>query len=132
MPTYGRQDIAFVEGEGAWLTDENGKRYLDALGGLAVIVLGHANPAVAETISNQSKKLLHTSNLYRIPNQEALADALQRISGMDNMFFGNSGAEANECAIKIARLYGHQQGIDEPTIVVADSSFHGQIGRAHV
>lgn len=126
MPTYGRQDVAFVEGEGAWLTDENGKRYLDALGGLAVIILGHANAAVAETISNQSRKLLHTSNLYRIPNQEALAAALQRVSGMDNMFFGNSGAEANECAIKIARLYGHQQGVDEPAIIVADSSFHGR------
>jgi acetylornithine aminotransferase len=126
MPTYGRQDVAFVEGNGAWLTDANGKQYLDALGGLAVTVLGHANPAVADTISEQSKTLLHTSNLYRIPKQEALAAELQRISGMDNMFFGNSGAEANECAIKIARLYGHKRDIAEPAIVVADSSFHGR------
>jgi acetylornithine/N-succinyldiaminopimelate aminotransferase len=126
MPTYGRQDVAFVSGEGAWLTDENGRRYLDALSGLAVVVLGHANPAVAKTISDQANALLHTSNLYRIPNQEKLADKLREISGMDNMFFGNSGAEANECAIKIARLYGHKKKIENPTIIVADHSFHGR------
>lgn len=126
MPTYGRQDVSFVRGEGAWLEDSNGKRYLDALGGLAVIVLGHANKAVTETISEQSGTLLHTSNLYRIPGQERLADELKRISGMDNMFFGNSGAEANECAIKIARLHGHNKGIDNPTVIVTDSSFHGR------
>ena len=126
MPTYGRQDIAFVRGEGTWLEDSDGKRYLDALGGLAVIVLGHANQAVANTLAEQSKTLLHTSNLYRIPAQEALADELQRVSGMDNMFFCNSGAEANECAIKIARLHGHNNGVDNPTVIVADSSFHGR------
>ena len=126
MPTYGRQDIAFVKGEGSWLEDQEGKRYLDALGGLAVIVLGHANKAVAKTLSEQSTILLHTSNLYRIPKQEELAEELKQLSGMDNMFFGNSGAEANECAIKIARLYGHNQGIESPTIIVADSSFHGR------
>jgi acetylornithine aminotransferase len=126
MPTYGRQDVSFVKGEGAWLTDANGKRYLDALSGLAVVVLGHANEAVAETIANQSKTLLHTSNLYRVPSQEALAEKLQEVSGMDNMFFGNSGAEANECAIKIARLYGNQRNIENPTIIVADASFHGR------
>ena len=126
MPTYGRQDVAFVKGEGTWLEDSHGNRYLDALGGLAVIVLGHSNPAVAKTLADQSKKLLHTSNLYRIPEQEELADELRRLSGMDNMFFGNSGAEANECAIKIARLYGHNHGIKNPTIIVADSSFHGR------
>ena len=109
MPTYGRQDVAFVKGEGSWLEDAEGNRYLDALGGLAVIVLGHANKAVARTLSEQSATLLHTSNLYRIPKQEQLADELKRLSGMDNMFFGNSGAEANECAIKIARLYGHNK-----------------------
>ena len=126
MPTYGRQDIAFVKGEGSWLEDREGKRYLDALGGLAVIVLGHANKAVAKTLSEQSTILLHTSNLYRIPKQEELAEELKQLSGMDNMFFGNSGAEANECAIKIARLYGHNQGIENPTIIVADSSFHAE------
>lgn len=126
MPTYGRQDVSFVSGEGAWLTDSNGKRYLDALSGIAVNVLGHANPAVTQTIKDQSATLIHTSNLYRIPTQEALASELQRISGMDNMFFGNSGAEANECAIKIARLYGHNKGIDLPSVIVTDASFHGR------
>lgn len=126
MPTYGRQDIAFVKGNGTWLEDSNGNRYLDALGGLAVIVLGHANEAVANTLTEQSQTLLHTSNLYRIPAQEKLADKLKAISGMENMFFCNSGAEANECAIKIARLYGHSNGVDDPTIIVADSSFHGR------
>ena len=126
MPTYGRQDVAFVKGEGTWLEDSQGKRYLDALGGLAVIVLGHANKAVAKTLSEQSTMLLHTSNLYRIPKQEELADELRHLSGMDNMFFANSGAEANECAIKIARLYGYNKGVENPTIIVADSSFHGR------
>ncbi len=126
MPTYGRQDIAFVKGEGTWLEDSKGKRYLDAIGGLAVVVLGHANPAVAKTIADQSKNLLHTSNLYRIPKQEELAEELRQLSDMENMFFGNSGAEANECAIKIARLCGKNRGIENPTIIVADSSFHGR------
>ena len=126
MPTYGRQDISFVKGDGAWLTDTNGNRFLDALAGIAVVVLGHANPEVAKTISEQSTTLLHTSNLYRVPKQEELAEKLQQISGMDNMFFGNSGAEANECAIKIARLYGNKKAIETPTIIVADSSFHGR------
>jgi acetylornithine aminotransferase len=126
MPTYGRQDISFVKGDGAWLTDTNGNRYLDALAGIAVVGLGHANPEVTKTISEQSNTLLHTSNLYRVPKQEELAEKLQRVSGMDNMFFGNSGAEANECAIKIARLYGNKKEIETPTIIVADSSFHGR------
>ena len=126
MPTYGRMDISFVKGQGAWLTDANGKRYLDALSGIAVVGLGHANEAVARAISEQAGTLLHTSNLYRIPNQEALADKLRQISGMDNMFFANSGAEANECAIKIARLYGHNKNIQNPGIIVADASFHGR------
>ena len=126
IPTYGRQDVAFIKGDGTWLEDNHGNRYLDALGGLAVIVLGHANKAVSRTLKEQSETLLHTSNLYRIPKQEQLAEALRRLSGMKNMFFGNSGAEANECAIKIARLYGHNKGIENPTIIVADSSFHGR------
>ncbi len=126
MPTYGRLDVAFAKGEGAWLEDDQGRRYLDALSGLGVVALGHANPEIAKTLAEQSQTLLHTSNLYRIPNQEALAEKLARVSGMDNMFFGNSGAEANECAIKIARLFGHQKGISSPSIIVADSSFHGR------
>ena len=126
MQTYARQDVAFVKGEGAWLIDEQGNRYLDALSGLGVVALGHANPNVAKTLADQGAQLLHTSNLYRIPAQEKLASALTEISGMDNVFFGNSGAEANECAIKVARLYGKHRGIEEPTIIVTDASFHGR------
>ena len=126
MPTYGRQEIAFVKGEGSWLIDSRGDRYLDALSGIAVMALGHSNPAVTKAITEQSSELIHTSNLYRIPNQEKLAGQLQKISGMDNMFFANSGAEANECAIKIARLHGHNKKIENPVIVVADSAFHGR------
>ncbi len=126
MPTYGRLDIAFVSGEGAWLTDDKGNRYLDGLSGLGVVGLGHAHPRVSNAIAAQSSILLHTSNLYRIPSQERLADRLAEISGMDNMFFCNSGAEANECAIKIARLYGHNRGIETPTIIVIDAAFHGR------
>ncbi|MCB1693983.1 MAG: aspartate aminotransferase family protein [Pseudomonadales bacterium] len=126
MHTYGRLDVAFEKGEGAWLVDDKGRRYLDALSGLGVVALGHANQAVANTISNQAGALLHTSNLYRVPWQEKLAAKLAQVSGMDNMFFANSGAEANECAIKISRLYGKQRGIENPTIIVTESSFHGR------
>tara|TARA_R110002073_G_scaffold4201_11_gene27825 strand:+ start:5585 stop:6748 length:1164 start_codon:yes stop_codon:yes gene_type:complete len=126
MNTYGRLDVAFERGEGAWLIDDSGNRYLDALAGIGVISVGHANPAVAKTISEQAGQLLHTSNLYQIPAQIELADRLTALSGMDNAFFANSGAEANECAIKISRLYGRQKGIDQPTIIVADASFHGR------
>ena len=126
MPTYGRTDVQFVRGEGAWLIDHTGERYLDALSGLGVVALGHANEAVARALSDQSQTLLHTSNLYRIPGQERLAERLALISSMDNMFFGNSGAEACECAIKIARLYGHNKGFSDPTIIVAESAFHGR------
>lgn len=126
MNTYGRMDVAFERGEGAWLIDEQGGRYLDALSGLGVCALGHAHPAVATAIGEQAGKLIHTSNLYRIPLQEKLARELTRISGMDNAFFGNSGAEANECAIKIARLFGRRKEIERPTVVVTESSFHGR------
>lgn len=126
MHTYGRQEVAFVKGEGAWLFDDKGNRYLDALSGLGVTALGHASPAVVKTLSEQAGTLMHTSNLYQIPLQQTLAAALARVSGMDNMFFGNSGAEANECAIKIARLYGKGKGIERPTLIVMDSSFHGR------
>ena len=126
MPTYGRLDVEFIKGEGCWLIDKDGRRYLDALSGLGVVALGHAHPAIAEAIAAQGGTLLHTSNLYRIPNQERLADRLAALSGMENMFFSNTGAEACECAIKIARLYGHQRGIAEPAIIVADNAFHGR------
>jgi len=126
MPTYGRLDVAFTHGEGSWLVDDQGNRYLDGLSGLGVVALGHANPAVAKAISDQAGQLLHTSNLYRIPVQEKLASELAALSGMDNMFFCNSGAEANECAIKICRIYGNNRGIADPTIIVADNSFHGR------
>ncbi|MBV1876132.1 MAG: aspartate aminotransferase family protein [Pseudomonadales bacterium] len=126
MNTYGRADVAFVKGDGAWLTDQNGKRYLDALAGIGVISLGHAHPEVTKTIEQQANQLLHTSNLYQIPAQTELATLLTKISGMDNAFFANSGAEANECAIKISRLYGQQKGISNPTIIVTDAAFHGR------
>ena len=126
MPTYGRLDVEFIKGEGCWLIDKDGRRYLDALSGLGVVALGHAHPAIADAISAQGGALLHTSNLYRIPNQERLADRLAALSGMENMFFSNTGAEACECAIKIARLYGHQKEIAEPAIIVADNAFHGR------
>jgi acetylornithine aminotransferase len=126
MPTYGRLPITFERGEGVWLWDQSNTRYLDALSGIAVCNLGHAHPAVHQAICAQSKKLLHTSNLYGIASQEALADKLIEKSAMDNVFFCNSGAEANEAAIKIARLYGHQQGIDKPCVLVMEKSFHGR------
>jgi len=126
MHTYGRLDVAFESGEGAWLTDDRGNRYLDAVSGLAVVALGHCHPKVTQAIEKQASTLIHTSNLYRIPAQEKLAAKLAEVSGMDNMFFGNSGAEANECAIKISRLYGKQKGIDNPTIIVTEASFHGR------
>ena len=126
MPTYGRLPVAFERGEGAWLWDTEGNKYLDALGGLAVCVLGHAHPKVAETIARQGATLIHTSNLYGIEAQRELADKLAELSGMTNMFFGNSGAEANEAAFKIARKYGHSKGVDMPETLVADGSFHGR------
>jgi len=126
MPTYGRLPVTFERGEGAWLFDANNNRYLDALSGIAVCSLGHAHPAVHKAICEQSKKLIHTSNLYKIPAQEQLADRLVKKSGMDNVFFCNSGAEANEAAIKLARKYGHERGIEKPAIIVMDKSFHGR------
>ena len=126
MPTYGRLNVSFTHGEGAWLWDENNRRYLDALSGIAVCGLGHAHPAVHQAICEQSSRLLHTSNIYRISNQEHLADRLAELSGMTNVFFSNSGAEANECAIKLARKFGHERGIDRPAIIVTEGSFHGR------
>lgn len=126
MPTYGRLPVTFARGKGAWLWDEQGNRYLDAVSGIAVCNLGHAHPAVHKAIAKQSKTLIHTSNLYQVAAQEQLADVLTAKSGMDNVFFSNSGAEANEAAIKLARCYGHQQGITKPEIIVMEKSFHGR------
>ena len=126
MPTYNRYPVAFVSGEGSHLTADDGKRYLDALSGIAVCVLGHAHPAVADALAEQAKKLVHTSNLYGIPEQEKLATSLCQISGLDNAFFCNSGAEANEAALKLARKYGNDRGLDTPTTIVMEGSFHGR------
>ena len=126
MPTYGRLDVAFVKGQGAWLTDTQDKQYLDALSGIAVCNLGHAHPAVTQAIQHQAETLLHTSNIYHIPLQTALAERLTQLSGMEQVFFCNSGAEANEAAIKVARKYGHDKGIDKPVVIVMDGSFHGR------
>lgn len=126
MPTYGRLDVAFTEGKGAWLTDTDGKKYLDALSGIAVCNLGHSHPEVTRAICEQATTLIHTSNIYHIPLQTQLAERLVQISGMEHVFFCNSGAEANEAAIKIARKYGHSRGIDRPVIIVMESSFHGR------
>jgi len=126
MPTYKRLEVCFERGEGVWLYDTEGRRYLDALAGIAVCGLGHAHPAVTRAIQEQAARLLHTSNVYGIARQRELADRLVGLSGMDNVFFGNSGAEANECAIKIARMYGHGKNIDKPAIIVMEHSFHGR------
>ena len=126
MPTYKRFEVTFERGEGARLYDDTGKEYIDALCGLAVTGLGHAHPRVTAALTRQAGRLLHTSNLYGIGQQERLAERLTTLSGMDNVFFGNSGAEANEAAIKIARLSGHSKGIAAPGIVVVDNSFHGR------
>lgn len=126
MPTYSRLPVTFERGQGVWLWDTNNKRYLDALSGVSVCNLGHAHPAIAQAICQQSKKLLHTSNLYGIAAQESLADKLATLSGMEKIFFGNSGAEANETAIKLARLYGHRKNKSCPSIIVMENSFHGR------
>ena len=126
MATYKRLPVTFTRGEGAWLWDNNQKRYLDALSGVAVCSLGHSHPAVRDTICQQAGQLIHTSNLYGIEHQSELGDKLTQLAGMERVFFSNSGAEANEAAIKIARLYGHNRGIEQPTIIVMDNSFHGR------
>jgi acetylornithine/N-succinyldiaminopimelate aminotransferase len=126
MGTYASMPVTFSYGKGATLVDTEGKEYLDALTGIAVCGLGHAHPAVTQAICEQAGKLLHTSNLYQIENQQKLADKLCTLSGLDRVFFSNSGAEANEAAIKLARLYGHNKNIAVPTIVVMEHSFHGR------
>ena len=124
--TYKRLPVAFERGQGAWLWDTEGKRYLDALSGIAVCGLGHAHPKVAQAVCDQASVLVHTSNLYRIPLQERLARRLCALSGMERAFFCNSGAEANEAAIKLARLHARARGIARPKIVVMEGSFHGR------
>lgn len=126
MHTYSPQPVAFARGEGAWLWDTEGRKYLDALAGIAVNGLGHGHPVLARAIAEQAKKLIHTSNLFEVPEQERLAAMLCGISDMDNAFFANSGAEANECAIKLARLHGHQRGIENSQIVVMEKAWHGR------
>ncbi len=126
MATYGRQAISFVRGRGSYLYTEDGTEYLDALTGIAVCGLGHSHPVIAEAIAEQAATLIHTSNLFEIPWQTAAAQKLAEVSGMQEVFFSNSGAEANEGAIKIARKYASQQGIQNPKIVVAEKSFHGR------
>jgi acetylornithine/N-succinyldiaminopimelate aminotransferase len=126
MPVFAPLPVAFAHGAGAWLTDTQGRKYLDALSGVAVCGLGHAHPEITQAICDQAGKLLHTSNWYEVPLQAELAERLCKRAGMDNAFFCNSGAEANEAAIKLARLYGHQKKILNPTIIVTDGSFHGR------
>ncbi len=126
MSTYARLPVTFERGEGCWLWDTEGKKYLDAVSGIAVCNLGHAHPSVTRALCDQAAKLVHTSNLYGIANQQALGEELAALAGMDRVFFCNSGAEANEAAIKLARLYGHKKGIDNPTVLVMENSFHGR------
>ncbi|NOT68006.1 MAG: aspartate aminotransferase family protein [Methylophilaceae bacterium] len=126
MNTYARQAVTFVKGEGAWLWDDLGNCYLDALAGVAVNGLGHSHSRLVQAISAQAARLIHVSNNYQIAEQSQLADKLCEISGMDKVFFCNSGCEANEAAIKLARLYGHNKGIDMPEIIVMEHAFHGR------
>ncbi len=126
MNTYARQPVAFVRGQGAWLYDEAGKRYLDALAGIAVNTLGHGHPRLVAALSEQIRRIIHTSNLFQNPLQEQAADRIAEITGLDEVFFCNSGLEANEAAIKVARKYGHDRGIHEPAIIVMEKAFHGR------
>ncbi len=126
MANYARLPVTFERGEGVWLWSDQGERYLDALSGIGVCSLGHSHPNITKALCEQAGKLLHTSNLYHIPQQTALAERLTSLSGMETAYFCNSGAEANEALIKMARLYGHQKGIDLPVIVTMKSSFHGR------
>ena len=126
MDTYARQPVTFEKGEGVWLWAKDGKKYLDALSGVAVNGLGHTHPKLIKAINEQISRLIHVSNVYHIAEQERLAEKLTAISHMDNVFFCNSGCEANEAAIKLARLFGHQKGIDAPEIIVMEKAFHGR------
>jgi len=123
MNNYGTRKLTLTKGEGSWVWDDQGNRYLDAISGIAVCGLGHAHPAVTKAITDQAATLSHCSNLFNIKAQEALAEQLIDISGLSKLFFSNSGAEANEAAIKLARLFGHSKGIDEPAIIVCKIPF---------
>lgn len=126
MPVFGRQKISFVRGQGSYLYTEDGTEYFDALTGIAVCGLGHTHPAITAAIIDQASTLIHTSNLFEVPWQTAAAQKLAEVAGMEEVFFSNSGAESNEGAIKIARKFGHMQGVANPKIIVADHSFHGR------
>ena len=126
MNTYARLPVAFVRGQGVWLYDEADKQYLDALAGIAVNTLGHAHPRLVHALTEQIGRIIHTSNLYQIPLQEKAADRIAAITGLDEVFFCNSGLEANEAAIKVARKYGHDRGVAEPAIIVMEKAFHGR------
>ncbi len=126
MKTYGRLPIALSHGRGCWLWDTNGKKYLDGLGGIAVNTLGHAHPKLVPALQDQVSKLIHSSNYYHVPLQEQLAAKLCELSGLSNVFFCNSGLEANEGALKIARKFGHDKGIDRPEVIVYEKAFHGR------
>ena len=126
ITSYNPMPVTFTHGKGVWLYDEQGKEYLDGLSGIAVCGLGHAHPDVTKTIQEQAAKLLHTSNTFHIKAQEQLAEKLTKMAGMEQVFFTNSGAEANEAAIKLTRLYGHKKGIETPSIIVMERAFHGR------
>jgi len=127
MNTYARQSVAFVRGEGVWLWDEEGRKYLDALAGIAVNTLGYGHPALTKALAARIQSgVIHTSNLWRIPDQEVASDRVAEITGLDEVFFGNSGLEATEASIKVARKYGHDRGIAEPAIIVMEKAFHGR------
>ncbi len=126
MNTYARQPVAFVRGQGVWLWDEAGKKYLDALSGIAVNTLGHNHPRLVRALTEQIGRVMHTSNLFQMPLQEQAADRIAQITGLDEVFFCNSGLEANEAALKVARKYGHDRGIAEPAIIVMEKAFHGR------
>ena len=126
MNTYNRQPVAFTHGDGCYLYDEQGRRYLDALAGIAVNTLGHAHPRLVRAIGEQAARLIHTSNVYRVREQELLSDRLAALSGMDEVFFCNSGCEANEAAIKLARMFGHNKDVDQPAIIVMEQAFQGR------
>ena len=126
MPTYSRVPIALSHGRGCWLWDTQGREYLDGLGGIAVNTLGHAHPKLVPALQNQVARLIHSSNYYHVPLQEQLAAKLCELSGLSKVFFCNSGLEANEAALKIARKFGHDKGIERPEIVVCERAFHGR------
>ena len=126
MQTYAPQPVAFERGEGVWLWDVAGRKYLDGLAGIAVNGLGHAHPDLTRAITEQARRLIHTSNLFQVPQQERAAARVCALAGMENAFFCNSGSEANECAIKLARLHGHQRGVENATIIVMEKAWHGR------